>query len=93
MAGKVYKLCARDTAADLAAQVSEHLAHGWELYGHPFIGAESLYCQAVISSGRRGWLGRWQSRFSKRDRSVTGRASTDPEAAYEASSALRRGIH
>lgn len=92
MPGETYKLCACETAADLVAQVSEHLANGWALYGHPFIGAENLYCQAVISSGRRAWLRRWQVRLSKRDRAVTGKASTHTEAAYEASSALRGGI-
>ena len=84
MAGKTYKLCACDTAADLAVEVSQHLAQGWELYGHPFIGAENLYCQAVISNARRAWLRRWQVRLSKRNRSVIGKASTDPEAAHQA---------
>lgn len=94
MAAKTYKLCACETAANLAVEVSEHLAHGWELYGHPFIGAENLYCQAVISSARRAWLRRWQVRLSKRNRSVIGNAPMDPEAAHQrtvrCAGALRR---
>src|SRR5579862_3245974 len=41
MTGKEYKICACDTPSLLASEVTELLSQGWELYGHPFVGAEN----------------------------------------------------
>ena len=50
-----FNLITAKTAEDLSAQVNNHLADGWRLYGKPFFGDGNLY-QAVIlkeGSGKR----------------------------------------
>jgi len=55
MTGKEYRICASDTPSLLASEVTELLSQGWELYGHPFVGAQNGYpdsapviCQAMV---------------------------------------------
>ena len=54
MTGKEYRICASDTPSLLASEVTELLSQGWELYGHPFVGAQNgqqdsgpVICQAM----------------------------------------------
>jgi hypothetical protein len=47
-----FNLITSKTAEDLSAQVNNHLADGWRLYGKPFFGDGNLY-QAVILKEER----------------------------------------
>lgn len=64
MTGAEYKICASDQPALLAAEVTELLAEGWELYGYPFLSGQNgvsgnghqgakLHCQAVVRGAVR----------------------------------------
>ena len=51
MTPKEYRICVSDTPANLALEVTELLAAGWELYGYPFAGGSNgttQVCQAMV---------------------------------------------
>jgi hypothetical protein len=46
-----YKICVSEQPGQLAAEVTEFLSQGWELYGSPFLSGQNgarHYCQAVV---------------------------------------------
>ncbi len=56
MSQKQFRICASDTPSALASEVTELLSQGWELYGHPFVGAQNGHpgsgppiCQAMVT--------------------------------------------
>jgi hypothetical protein len=60
IAAKEYRICVSDTPAQLAEQVAQFLAQGWELHGYPFVDLQfqgngngnhisgNRFCQALL---------------------------------------------
>lgn len=54
MTATEYRICVSDTPENLASEVTQLLAQGWELYGYPFIGEQSKISLQAAAGGGNG---------------------------------------